>query len=454
MNTSESQYSVFISYSHNDRDLCRYLTSALENRGINVWSDILIRKGQEWRSEIAKQLESRDAVIIIITQNTSGSEWVVAEGIFGYAKNKLIIPICIDNAKPPEPLANLQAAILVSDSDKAFQNIVIVDNIVKELQRYGEEQVSWVKPEIITLITSMIRSNPDAPNIHRIEQMVQSPPTHQHFRRGIAQLVLSEITNTEYGFDYFGLYQNYEMQCGLGKVLSEVGDLRDFEEFTNFIPIQINDSSYHIKASLYQVTNRLFRDYVEDDKEFFLHTFYQDHNQPWCLLDKDKETLRRSSNLLKKMITKYQSRLQNKHLISDKETLRIPTLEEWMVLSQPRAGAWTTEDLAGCNIDSGLFPEKLTLAAVGIFPGGKSRYGCHDVIGNAWEICTLDKHDPYNYDNWCIVGFDYRTPTTIIERQLQRGREAFSDPSRLSSLHNYRDNKRAVSFRLVISSSS
>jgi len=102
---------IFISYSSQDRDSARRLAQALEQEGWSVWWDRKIAVGKSYQRVIEEELDAADCVIVIWSENSVTSDWVVAEAAEGRERN-LLVPVSIDNAKPPLIFRQIQTADL------------------------------------------------------------------------------------------------------------------------------------------------------------------------------------------------------------------------------------------------------------------------------------------------------------------------------------------------------
>jgi len=91
---------IFISYSHNDTDYAHGLADTLQAEGFDVWIDARIDYGTQWPLEIQKQLDSCDAVILIMTPRAFASEWVQNELQRAKRKLKPIIPLLLEGDEP------------------------------------------------------------------------------------------------------------------------------------------------------------------------------------------------------------------------------------------------------------------------------------------------------------------------------------------------------------------
>lgn len=102
---------IFISYSSEDRDSARRLAQALEQEGWSVWWDRKIAAGKSYQRVIEAELEAADCVIVIWSVHSVASDWVVAEAAEGRERN-LLVPVAIDDAKPPLVFRQIQTADL------------------------------------------------------------------------------------------------------------------------------------------------------------------------------------------------------------------------------------------------------------------------------------------------------------------------------------------------------
>ena len=102
---------IFISYSSEDRDTARRLAQALEQEGWSVWWDRKIAAGKSYQRVIEAELDAADCVIVIWSEKSVASDWVVAEAAEGRERD-LLVPVSIDNAKPPLVFRQIQTADL------------------------------------------------------------------------------------------------------------------------------------------------------------------------------------------------------------------------------------------------------------------------------------------------------------------------------------------------------
>jgi len=110
---------VFISYSQKRRDLTKNLAAALQGFGYEVWWDESLEGGQRFDDEIRQELDKARAVIVIWTQESATSRYVLMEAGIAYGWSKLITSHSpeFDKGLMPNPFVCLNS-IPVTDLEK------------------------------------------------------------------------------------------------------------------------------------------------------------------------------------------------------------------------------------------------------------------------------------------------------------------------------------------------
>lgn len=75
-----SRKSVFISYSHRDKkfleELRRYLSPLRRSGKLEVWSDVDLLTGQNWRAEIGRAIDSARVAILLLSIDFMNSKFI------------------------------------------------------------------------------------------------------------------------------------------------------------------------------------------------------------------------------------------------------------------------------------------------------------------------------------------------------------------------------------------
>ena len=111
---------IFLSYASGNSVIAKRLSERLESIGWSVWWDREIPAGQTWRDVIAQSRASMRCMVVLWSKESIDSDWVKEEAEAGHALRKLV-PVLIDDVKPPMGFRAIQAANLVGwDGSKEF----------------------------------------------------------------------------------------------------------------------------------------------------------------------------------------------------------------------------------------------------------------------------------------------------------------------------------------------
>ncbi|MBX9746780.1 MAG: toll/interleukin-1 receptor domain-containing protein, partial [Hyphomonadaceae bacterium] len=91
---------VFISYKREDRRVAERISIALEQLGFNVWWDFELLSGDEFRRVIEKVIDQCAATLVLWSQLSRESTFVVDEATYARAQGKLC-PARIDDCRLP-----------------------------------------------------------------------------------------------------------------------------------------------------------------------------------------------------------------------------------------------------------------------------------------------------------------------------------------------------------------
>ena len=91
---------VFISYSHQDREIARRYADALQAAGLAVWWDDHLRSGEAFDEKIEAALRAAKAVVVLWSKTSVASRWVRAEATLA-DRNKTLVPVMIEPCERP-----------------------------------------------------------------------------------------------------------------------------------------------------------------------------------------------------------------------------------------------------------------------------------------------------------------------------------------------------------------
>ena len=111
---------VFISYSRDDADQANLVGSALRSNGLGVWWDENLLAGERWQQELDDQLTKAEAIIVLWSENSVRSNWVLFEASIAKRLDKLV-NVKIEDTNLPKPFENIQYGDLTAWCRKGLQ---------------------------------------------------------------------------------------------------------------------------------------------------------------------------------------------------------------------------------------------------------------------------------------------------------------------------------------------
>ncbi len=103
-----NEASVFVSYSRADKDHARRIIDLLEGAGFRVWWDDALEAGTTYVETTEQALENAEAVVVLWTKTSTGSNWVRDEAMSGRERGCLI-PVSMDGSIAPLGFRQFQA---------------------------------------------------------------------------------------------------------------------------------------------------------------------------------------------------------------------------------------------------------------------------------------------------------------------------------------------------------
>jgi hypothetical protein len=140
----KTPYRIFISYSHEDRDLVRELREILRANGLEPMSDHTFAFGSGFPEQIKLYIAHSHVFLPVITLSSSKRKWVHQEIGFALAHNIPILPLTIGDCLPDAMMRELHAIRLSVDPKT-------------DLALCIEEMKSFITKEMIEALVSRYR---------------------------------------------------------------------------------------------------------------------------------------------------------------------------------------------------------------------------------------------------------------------------------------------------------
>lgn len=137
--------SVFISYSHADKDLARVLAAVLQDRGVRIWIDEgELKVGDSIIERIATAIAEIDFFLVLVSESSRSSNWcrkelaLAVSGELGREGVK-VLPIRINGASMPDALADVYYLDLNAENvdDIADKIVIAIPEHQHERAGYG-----------------------------------------------------------------------------------------------------------------------------------------------------------------------------------------------------------------------------------------------------------------------------------------------------------------------------
>jgi TolB-like protein len=135
---------IFLSYAAEDRARVESLVRVIESSGLTVWWDRRIGMGSSFDVVIERELDASSCVVVVWSSHAVASEWVRSEANEG-AERGILVPVLIDDVRPPLAFRRTQAALLRGWPVGSH------DETVGELVRSIRDVVAKQSPEVIQI---------------------------------------------------------------------------------------------------------------------------------------------------------------------------------------------------------------------------------------------------------------------------------------------------------------
>lgn len=109
---------IFLSYSRADRPRAELIAHALEEEGLTVWWDKILKAGQTYDEVTEGMLRDAKVVVVLWSEVSVKSKWVRTEATLG-ERTSTLVPAMIDDAERPIMFELTQSADLIGwDGDR------------------------------------------------------------------------------------------------------------------------------------------------------------------------------------------------------------------------------------------------------------------------------------------------------------------------------------------------
>jgi hypothetical protein len=139
---------VFVSYSHRDKAYVHKLADGIRARGFDIWIDDRIDYGSRWPKVIQENLDTCDAFIVVISENSYESEWVQSEVARAKRKGKPFFPLLLSG----DPWLSIEVTQYVDVRNQSLPPEKFYERL--ELAATRSKQLSALPPKLkVTQVT-------------------------------------------------------------------------------------------------------------------------------------------------------------------------------------------------------------------------------------------------------------------------------------------------------------
>lgn len=123
---------IFVSYKQINRSSVGRIVASLEALDWSVWWDTRLAAGEHWDAVIEREITAAACVVVVWSKSTLDREkayWVHLEAHHARERG-VLVPVCIENAKPPFAFSLIQARDLsrwVADESSTIPSEFIDD---------------------------------------------------------------------------------------------------------------------------------------------------------------------------------------------------------------------------------------------------------------------------------------------------------------------------------------
>ncbi len=143
---------IFICYSRVDKHLTEELAHLLLRAYEHVWYDDNLHGGEEWWAEIVKEISACEHFILLMSDDSLGSDWCQKELAEAQQRYKHILPVLVrGRTEVPEELARIQridmsSGITVESLNQLYATMIRYDGYTRvsgpdQKQRHADQKL-------------------------------------------------------------------------------------------------------------------------------------------------------------------------------------------------------------------------------------------------------------------------------------------------------------------------
>ncbi|PAC26940.1 toll/interleukin-1 receptor domain-containing protein [Flectobacillus sp. BAB-3569] len=156
---------IYISYQHTDAEIVKQISGELVNRGHSILlDDSILKVGQDWRKVLLDSLKNADGVLVLITEHSLKSNYVVSEVgtarayVAESANKKFIIPVIYGEIPIPNFIDDLYCIRLYKDTfEETIDKIDASISVFLGRQEADKENKIIAKQEVETKAADFIK---------------------------------------------------------------------------------------------------------------------------------------------------------------------------------------------------------------------------------------------------------------------------------------------------------